>query len=169
MRTKRKNSILLVIRNLISTVLFLLPVKELDLFNENYSTLSLTTRGYLCLLFIGIIIGSLLSIETSMIKNKKNGLLMFASILIGVIIPHHVPYDFQGNIHLLFAYIGFAGLVSLTIINCSNSKDRDIYLLLIFLSILIYLKYGMVNTLSEIIVMISSLFFNLYNVLKKKI
>ena len=157
MKTKRKQ---LIIYNLFAFVLFIIPAFKLDLFNENYSTLSLTTRGYLYLLFEGIIIGLILGYETRKISNNYCAIIMFLSLLIGVIIPHHVPYNFQGNMHLLFAYIGFVGLVICTIINCKIKKYRDIYLLFIFASIIIYLKFGMVNTLSEIIVMFSSLSIN---------
>lgn len=93
---------------------------------------------------------------------------MFLSLFIGVIIPHHVPYNLQGNLHLLFAYIGFAGLVIITTINTYLYKEKYYYFLLILLSILIYLKYGIVNTLSEIIVMISSLFINLRMYIKNE-
>lgn len=160
MKTRRNS--LVIILNAIVSILFLLPAIKLDLFNENYSTLSLTTRGYLYVLFLGIVIGSLLGYETYTITRKKvNGILMFLSLIIGTIIPHHVPYNLQGNLHLLFAYIGFASLAILTLLNCKNSKYFSIYSLLLFVSIALYLKYGMVNTLSEIIVMISSLYINL--------
>lgn len=158
---KRKNNSLVIIVNVIVTILFLLPISKLNLFSQNYSTLSLTTRGYLYVLITGIIIGLLLAIETTAISNIFRGILIFVFMLVGVIIPHHVPYNFQGNMHLLFAYIGFAGLVTITLLNCKIKKLRDIYLLPLFIAVLIYLKYGMVNTLSEVIVMISSLLINL--------
>lgn len=160
----------LIITNLIVSVLFLLPVKQLNLFTENYSTLSLNAKGYFYLLFLGIIIGLLLGYETSRISNNFYAVVMLLSLLIGVIIPHHVPYNLQGNLHLIFAYIGFVGLVICTIINCKIKKYRDIYLLFIFAAILSYLKFGMVNTLSEVIIMLASIFINclLYNRYGKK-
>lgn len=94
---------------------------------------------------------------------------MLIALIIGTIIPHHVPYNLQGNLHMLFAYIGFAVLVTATIINCRIKKYRDIYLLFIFVGIILYLKFGMVNTISEIVVMIGTLFINLLLVLKKKV
>ena len=160
----------LIITNLIVSVLFLLPVKQLNLFNENYSTLSLTAKGYFYLLFLGIIIGLLFAYETCRISNNFYGVVTFASMLIGVMIPHHVPYNLQGNLHLVCAYIGFVGLVICTIINCKIKKYRDIYFLFIFAAVLLYLRFGMVTTISEIIVMLASLFINcfLYNRYGKK-
>lgn len=169
MKIRKRNNKLIIFLNLIVAVLLLVPVSELNLFEENYSTLSLTTRGYLYVLMLGILIGMLLGYETKIISNKVNGLCMFLSLIIGTIIPHHVPYNLQGNLHLLFAYIGFAGLVITTIINCRIKKYRDIYLLFIFIGIILYLKFGMVTTISEIVVMIGTLFTNLLLVLKKKI
>ena len=159
----------LVTINLVASILFIIPTFKLDLFNENYSTLSLTTRGYLYVLFLGIVIGILLAKETYIItKNKTNSILMFLSLLIGTIIPHHVPYNLQGNLHLLFAYVGFAGLAVLTIINTKYSKYSKYYIMCLLISVLIYLKCGMVNTLSEVIVMLSSLAINLIIYIKKE-
>ena len=155
--------------NIISIILFIIPAFELDLFKENYSTLSLTTRGYLYILFLGILIGILFAIETAYISNKARGILIFIFMFVGVMVPHHVPYNLQGNLHLLCAYIGFAGLVIITILNCGIKKYRDIYLLFIFIAILLYLKCGMVNTLSEIVVMVSSIIINMYLMLKKMV
>ena len=159
----------LVTINLVASILFIIPTFKLDLFNENYSTLSLTTRGYLYVLFLGIVIGILLAKETYIItKNKTNSILMFLSLLIGTIIPHHVPYNLQGNLHLLFAYVGFVGLAISTIINTKYSKYSKYYIMCLLISILIYLKCGMVNTLSEVIVMLSSLAINLIIYIKKE-
>ena len=156
---KRRNNFVLIF-NFLCLVLFLLPIRKLNIFEENYSTLSLTTRGYLYLLCIGLFIGLLFAYETSRISNNLYAMLIFVSIIIGVIIPHHVPYNLQGNLHLLFAYIGFVGLLIITLLNCKIKKLRDYYILFIFIAILIYLKYGMVNTLSEVIVMLSSMMIN---------
>lgn len=169
MKIRRKNNKLIILFNLIVSVLFLLPIRKLNLFDENYSTLSLTTRGYLYMLFLGIIIGLLLAYETLLISKLSNALFIFMSLIIGTIIPHHIPYNLQGNLHLLFAYIGFACLVIATIINCRIKKYIDIYLLFIFIAIILYLKFGMVNTISEIVVMLGTLFTNMLLVLKKKI
>lgn len=165
--TTRTNKLVSI--NLIASILFIIPAFKLDLFNENYSTLSLTTRGYLYVLFLGIVIGILLARETYIItKNKTYSVLMFLSLLIGTIIPHHVPYNLQGNLHLLFAYVGFAGLAILTIINTKYSKYSKYYIMCLLISVLIYLKCGMVNTLSEVIVMLSSLSINLIICIKKE-
>ena len=166
--TKTRNYSLIIILNVIVSILFLLPLNKLDLLKENYSTLSLTTRGYLYVLIVGIIIGLLLAYETRKISNFIRAILMLVSMLVGVIIPHHIPYNLQGNLHLVFAYIGFAGLVTITLLNCRIKKLRDMYLLPLFISVLIYLKYGMVNTLSEVIVMLSSLLINLLCNIKYK-
>lgn len=161
MKTKRT----LILSNIILIILLLIPLNKIDLFNENYSTLSLTTRGYLYVFFFGIFSGVVLSYETYLINNnKKRSLFMFLSLFIGTIIPHHIPYNIQGNLHLLFAYVGFFGLVVITFINLTNKNTKEIYLLLIMLSVVIYFYCGMVNTLSEIIVMVFSLMFNLTTV-----
>ena len=93
---------------------------------------------------------------------------MFLSLLIGTVIPHHIPYNLQGNLHLLFAYIGFAGISILTILNIKEIKIKNIYFLCLFLSITFYLKCGMVNTISEVIVMISTIIINYYLYIKKE-
>ena len=161
MKTRRNNIILIL--NILIIVIFLLPVFKLDLYSQNYSTLSLNTEGYLFDLIIGLLIGLLLGHETYHIKNKYCAITIFISMLLGVLIPHHIPYNLQGNLHLLFAYIGFCGIVSITLINCSlNIKLRNYYILTIFLAICFYLKCGMVNTISEVIVMLSTLITNLY-------
>lgn len=166
MKTKRNK--LIVFINLVITIFFLAPVRKISLLNENYSTLSLDTRGYLYVLSLGIVIGLLLAYETLKNSNRLVSITIFLSLLIGVIVPHQVPYGIRGNIHLLFAYLGFAGLVICTILNCKIKKYRDIYLLFIFSAVLIYLKYGMVNALSEIIVMLGTLFVNLIIFIKKR-
>ena len=167
MKTKRTNRKVIIV-NIVSFILLIIPAFKLDLFYENYSTLSLNTKGYLYVLLLAILIGSILCYETYIISNNRNrSILIFFSLLIGTIIPHHVPYNLQGNLHLLFAYIGFAILIAITYINIVNQKYRNKFISTIIISILIYLKYGMVNTLSEIIVMTSCLFFNLYVYLKK--
>ena len=164
MRTRNK----LVLINVLEAILFILPAFKLDLFKENYSTLSLNTRGYLYVLFLGISIGLLFSYETRIIKNKKNAILIFLSLLVGTIIPHHVPYNLQGNLHLLFAYIGFIGLASLSIINIFyNKKLLSFYLLSLSFAVLIYMDSGMVNTLSEVIVMYASMVANILMCIKK--
>lgn len=146
--------------NIISLILFVIPAFKLDLFKENYSTLSLTTRGYLYVLFLGLFIGTILGYETSIVSNKKRGILMFLFMLIGVLIPHHVPYNLQGNLHLVCAYFGFAGISIITILNTRNLKTWNVFIICLFLAFVFYLKFGMVNTISEIIVMISYLFTN---------
>ena len=147
--------------------MFIVPAFKLDLFKENYSTLSLSTRGYLYVLFLGIIIGLLFAYETKKIKNNKNALLIFLSMVVGTMIPHHIPYNLQGNLHLIFAYVGFAGLAILTTINIFyNKKLLSFYMFSLSMAIIIFMDVGMVNTLSEVIVMFASMFANLLMYLK---
>ena len=167
---KIRNSKIILIINLIVYMLFLLPIRKLNMFTENYSTLSLDTRGYLYLLFLGIIIGLLLAYETYFINGKMMAILMFFSLVLGTIIPHHVPYDIQGNMHLLFAYIGFAGMMSITYMNLlkqSNQYLINMYFLSFFEFGFIYMQYGMVTTVLEIVIMSMVMMFN-YLVYKKK-
>lgn len=164
MKTRNK----LVLINALEAVLFILPAFKLDLLKENYSTLSLNTRGYLYVLFLGIIIGLLFGYETKKKKNNKNALLIFLSMVVGTMIPHHIPYNLQGNLHLVFAYLGFAGLAILTIINIFyNKKLLSFYMFTLFMAIIIFMDAGMVNTLSEVIVMLSSMIVNLIMSIKK--
>lgn len=163
---KKRISSIVFISNFILLIVFLIPAFKLDLFNENYSTLSLTTKGYLYVLLLGIIIGFILAYETYYISGKKYSLIIFLSLLIGTIIPHHVPYNLQGNLHLLCAYIGYFMLVIMTLHNCKLSITRNLYILMLFISVLLYLYCGMVNTISEIIVMVSTLLINMYNYLR---
>ncbi|MBO7677058.1 MAG: hypothetical protein J6S49_06055 [Erysipelotrichaceae bacterium] len=151
-------------------ILFLLPAGYLDLFHENYSTLSLDTRGYFYLLFLGIITGTLLSYETSLINTKRTGWLMFLSLVLGTLIPHHVPYDLQGNLHLLFAYGGFVIMMVITYMNIYRIYDQNllnIYYFIIFICAILYIRYGMVNTLCEIIIMTFTMIINFILIEKK--
>lgn len=156
--------------NLIFYGLFLLPLRRLDLFKENYSTLSLETRGYFYLLLLGIGIGFLIAYETYYISGRKMAEFMFFSLALGTVIPHHVPYDLQGNMHLLFAYLGFAGMMSVTFMNLiitSNLHLINIYFLSIFILGLLYMRYGMVNALMEVLIMSLNMYIN-YLLYKKK-
>ena len=151
MRIKKSR---ITIINLIAYVLFLLPLSRLDLYTENYSTLSLDTRGYFYLLFLGILIGMILSYETYFISNKKYALLMFISMLLGIITPHHVPYNLQGNLHLLFAYTSSFLVACLTYINIFRFNNiKTIYVLTVLLSILLIFRFNMVTCISEVILM----------------
>ena len=156
--------------NIVVYGLFLLPLIRLNLFNENYSTLSLDTRGYFYLLFLGIITGFVMSYETLNINDRKYAYLMFFSLLLGTVVPHHVPYDLQGNIHLFLSYAGFAGMMTVTYLNILGSSNEylmNMYFLLLIELGFIYMQYGMVNTLMEIIIMSFNLFIN-FLLYKKK-
>ncbi|MBR3250467.1 MAG: hypothetical protein IKF80_02040 [Erysipelotrichaceae bacterium] len=168
MKIRKTKKILII--NLIVYILFLLPVSRLDMFKENYSTLSLDTRGYLYLLFLGILIGLLLGYETYFISGRNMAITIFASLVLGTIIPHHVPYDLQGNLHLLFSYTGFAGMMSITYINLLKQNNQyliNMYFLSFFEFAFIYMQYGMVTTVLEIVIMSMVLLFN-YLAYKKK-
>ena len=84
------------------------------------------------MLFIGIIMGLLLGYETYVINNLKYGFIMFIALLIGVIVPHHYPYDLQGNIHLLLAYIGSFVSILITYMNIMKYNNRTLQNILIF-------------------------------------
>ena len=161
MRTRRNNKLIFI--NLLVWALFLSPVLKLDLFKENYSTLSLHTKGYLFLLFLGILTGSLMGYETYKIAGRRNGIIVFLSLFLGTCIPHEVPYHIRGNLHLLFAYLGGFGLLALTYINLykkRNSKLLNLYRFVMLGCFLIYMKYMMVNTLIEVLLMSVCMFIN---------
>ena len=169
MRTRNK---LVLILNPLVYLLFLFPVRQLDLFKENYSTLSLNTRGYLYLFFLGIITGGLMGYETFSFAQKKRGIALFVSMLIGTMIPHHVPYNIQGNLHLIFGYLGFFGLMSITYLNVfeyGNKKLMNLYMIGVLISILLYIRYQMVTTLFEVIIMADCMFVNMYLYLKREV
>ena len=169
MKTRTKN---LLLCNILTAILFLLPVFRLDLFKENYSTLSLNAEGHLFLLGLGILTGSLMGYETVCIANKKRGYIVFASLLLGTLIPHHVPYDFQGNMHLFFAYTGFFVLIVMTYLNtlCSRKTTcRNILILSLTAAFALYLRFGMVNTLAEIVIMFACMGIDLLICIEKRI
>ena len=159
-----KNKVL--ISNIIVSILFLLPIFKLDFLSENYSTLTLNSKGYLYVLFIGILIGMILFYETKIISNKKYAYIILFSMIIGVLIPHRVPYNLQGNLHLVCAYLGFVGIITITYINIylslENKNLLSIYTFCLLCALLLFIKANMVNTLSEAIVMISTLYMNYY-------
>ena len=141
-------------------------MSKLDLFKENYSTLSLNTRGYFYLLFIGTLIGLILYYETRKL-NKKYSLIILISMIIGVIVPHHVPYNLQGNIHLLFSYTSSFIVISITLSNIFRFiKLTNTFIFGVFIAILSIFRYSMVSTLCEVILMSFILFCNLYAYIK---
>ena len=161
------NNRLLIILNLFVYVIFLFIGKDLDPFTENYSTLSLNSKSYLLLLVCGILIGLLLAYETSIIKNKSIGLIMFVLMLMGVIIPHHVPYNFQGNMHLLFGYISCFGVTALTYYNIyHDSTLRSILISAITMMLVTYMKYMMVTTAGEFALMSAIMLCNMVACIK---
>ena len=160
----------IVILNILVITVFLLPLTQLNLFSENYSTLSLSTRGYFYLLSFGIICGLLLSYETYHISNKKNAILMFLGLFIGVLIPHHVPYNFQGNLHLLFAYTGvFISLIItyLNLLSNMNNALNTLFYLSIVAAVLSFMRYGMVTCITEVILMLCILIINMTIYIKR--
>ena len=161
----RINNKLITLFNLIVSGLFLAPLRYLDLLHENYSTLTLNTKGYLYVLFLGIVIGLLSGYETAHISSKRNGIAVFLILVLGVLIPHQVPYDLQGNLHLLFAYASaffFTALTWFSILRNPHPKLGGILMLGICASVLFYMKAMMVNCISEVILMCTLLFINWY-------
>ena len=168
MRTRNR---LICILNLIDAVLLLFPLGRLQLFNENYSTLSLNTRGYLYLLVTGVLCGIVLAFETFMISSRKRGILIFLSLFLASAVPHHYPYDTQGNIHLFLAYAGFCMMISITFLNLFQYLRKrliNVYVLSLTASLALYLQAGMVNTMSELIIMFATLGVNLILYIKKQ-
>ncbi|MBQ2657202.1 MAG: hypothetical protein IJF87_01365 [Erysipelotrichaceae bacterium] len=151
--------------------MLLIPLGRLQLFNENYSTLSLNTRGYLYLLVTGVLCGLVLAYETSIISNPKRGILIFLSLFLASVIPHHYPYDLQGNIHLILAYLGFCIMIAVTYLNLFQSYRKtsiNFYTLCLTAAFGLYLNAGMVNTLCELIIMFATLGINLFLYIKKQ-
>jgi len=176
MRIKRNNR-LAIILTIIDICLFVIVSSKLDLHYENYSTLSLTTKGYFIFLFMGVITGFTLAYETRFISNLKHGIIIFLALLIGTIIPHDISYGLQGNLHLLNAYGGFFMLVYVSFVNIyyyglTNLKQSRIicfiYLLCICLAIYLYMDKLFVSTLCELIVIISTLLLDLFLLLHIK-
>lgn len=156
--------------NLLTAVLFLAAAAKQDLLQENYSTLSLHTKGYFILLGLGILTGALMGYETMRISGRKSGAIQFFSLLAGTIVPHEFPYRFRGHIHLLLAYAGGFGLLAITFFNLlhdSRNCLRSVFALSVTAAVLLYMKYMMVNTLSEIVIMLMCMYVNLAVYLKK--
>lgn len=156
--------------NLLTVILFLAPAMKLNPFEENYSTLSLHAKGYFILLVLGIVTGAVMGYETAFISGRKYGLILFLSMLAGTLIPHEYPYRFRGHVHLLLAYAGGFGLMAITYFNLLHDSRRhlkNIFAFIVTAVILLYMKYMMVNTLSEILIMLMCLYVNLTIYLKK--
>ena len=163
---------LICILNVIVAVMLFLPLGRLQLFNENYSTLSLNTRGYLYLLVTGVLCGLTLAYETLTVSNRKRSVLIFLGLFLASVVPHHYPYDAQGNIHLFLAYAGFSMMTVATYLNLFQSYRKsliNIYTLSLTAAFALYLKAGMVNTLSELIIMSATLGVNLILYIKNRI
>lgn len=151
---------------LIVACMYLLIASKLELFLENFSTLSLTTKGYLLFLFMGIVTGILNYIVTLKVSSKKHAIIVFMSLLIGTIMPHDISYNLQGNLHMFNAYLGFVGLEIITYINIYNysliNKKTNylklIFIFCLFMAIYLYSLRMFVNTLAELIIILSNLF-----------
>ena len=160
----------IILVNLLTALLFLAPATKLDLLAENYSTLSLNAKGYFILSVLGILAGILMGFETMHISGRKYGLILFLSLLAGTIVPHEYPYHFRGHIHLLLAYAGGFGLLAVTFFNILHDERKHLqnaFVLVLTAAVLLYMKYMMVNTLSEILIMLMCLYVNLTIYLKK--
>ena len=163
MRTSRNSK--LIILHLVTYLLFLLPVGKLDLFKENYSTLSLNTKGYFFLFGLGILCGLVLGYDSYRITwDKRWGMAVFLGLFLGTCIPHEVPYHLRGNLHLFFAYTGGFILNVSTFNNLfkkGNLRLRNILMMNLLACFLLYMRYMMVNTMIEVIIMSSCLFIDL--------
>ena len=168
----RINSKIIAIFNLLVLGLLLLPLRQLDLFCENYSTLSLKTEGYLYLLFLGVMCGILCGYETMKIHSARNGIIVFFSLLSGVLIPHHVPYDLQGNLHLLLAYLSASVFTAMTFLNIQKDMRHPLLYGILMLgacaAAVSYMQAMMVNCLSELVLMSVLLFINFYLYIQKE-
>ena len=153
---------------LVDSFLFIYVSTKLDLFLENYSTLSLTTRSYFLFLFMGVLSGLIFYFVTLKNTNKKYALIVLASMYIGTAIPHDISYNLQGNLHLLNAYLGFIGLEIITYINVfyyNNKHLKYLYFISLFISVYFYCLNMCVNTIAELVIILSNLFiyFVIYN------
>ena len=151
--------------HLVTYLLFLLPVRRLDLFQENYSTLSLNTEGYFYFFFLGIILGLVLSYDTCRIAGKRNAKIIFAALIVGTMIPHQVPYRLRGYLHLLCSYTGSFITIVITYFNLQRSQNillKNIFILSVLCSVLLYIRIGMVSTILEVVLMTSILWINYF-------
>ena len=159
----KTRNVKLTLIHLVTYVLFLLPVRRLDLFRENYSTLSLHTEGYFYFFFLGILLGSVLSYDTYRIAGKRNAKIIFAALIIGTMIPLQIPYRLRGYLHLLCSYTGSFVTTVITYFNLQRSQNRilkNIFTLSVLCSILLYIRIGMVSTILEVVLMTSILWIN---------
>ena len=79
---------------------------------------------------------------------------------LGTLISHHLPYDLQGDLHLLFACGGGFALVSCTLLNVLEQGDRkllSLYELLLAAALLIYIRLFRTSVLSELLIIVSSM------------
>ena len=167
MRIKRTAKLILT-GNMAAMVLLVMPLFVVDLFYENYSTLSLTTKGYFYVLVMGIVFAIVLGYETFHL-NRKYWLYIFIASIAGTIVPHHVPYNLQGNIHLILAYLSFGVIASITYMNVFTHYNRTLmngFTLMLCILALCFMKFMMINIIAELCAMTYVLFANLYLYLK---
>ncbi len=151
-------------------VLLVMPLFVLDLFHENYSTLSLTTKGYFYVLVMGIVFALVLGYETYHL-NRKYWLYIFIASIAGTIVPHHVPYNLQGNIHLILAYLSFGVIAFITYMNVFTHYNRNLmngFTLMLCILVICFMKFMMINIVAELFAMMYVLFANMYLYYKMK-
>ena len=144
-------------------ILLLLPAGRLDLFHENYSTLSMNVGGRLYLLAVCLSAAVLLYLETRHI-GAGYALITAAATAFSTLIPHHVPYDIQGNLHLFLAYACSFVIVASTyrgLFVTGMKKAADVFTLLLMVVPVSYMRHMMVTLFAETVMVWAVLIFNL--------
>ena len=160
--------------NLLLIFLLLYSVRHIHPFHENYSTLSLTSRGYWELLIIGILSGISFALAADNLQGRRWALITFAAFLSACILPYSLTDQILADIHVFLAYSGFflAGVSVLRNI-LSLSDDRlqkvliNIYSLILMAALTSYLIFLCVNAFSEQVFMIGSILINTHLFLRR--
>ena len=155
-----RNKILYLVLNIIIINLLIIGLVNQDLLFDNYSIYAHGLKNHSYLLSTALLISISNAILTN-ILNKKYVLLSFISFLIAAIFPYSTnEYSILNDVHIILAYLGFALSILTFLINnfyfkTYNMKLGNIILYLFFfvliIVIYIYLKYQVVNFLSEVI------------------
>ena len=90
---------------------------------------------------------------------------MFIASVAGTIVPHHVPYNLQGNIHLILAYLSFGVIASITYMNVFTHYNRMLmngFTLMLCILVICFMKFMMINIVAELCAMTYVLFANVY-------
>ncbi len=160
--------------NLLLIFLLIYSVRDIHPFKENYSTLSLTERGYFELLIIGILSGISFAIAAERLQGRKWALMTFFAFLSACILPYSLTNKPLADIHVFLAYTGFflAGVSVLkNILSVADDKLQktltNIYCLILMAALASYLIFLCVNAFSEQVFMIGSILINTYLFLRR--